>query len=151
MKNGKGKKKVYKTAKELIDGFDTDGIIKTGSQRFGYMSIESDYDFAVDGKHHKDWISWFKSRGWKKVPFNKSDGYGGTINRKCTDTLDIWEKRFPDGKVQVVISKDFEKKKRIFEWLDRHPEIVAKYYKTRKQDRPKIWEYLHKQADEGNI
>lgn len=135
-----------KTAKELADKLaKAFTVLRTGSRRFGFYNQYSDYDFAADYTHKKDWHNWLKGEGFYRI--------GGEYikSTKCTDTAEVWEKEFVDSKIQIVLSRNFANKKRIFEWLDKRPEIVANYYQVPKHERHAIWERLHQLAKEGKI
>jgi hypothetical protein len=115
------------------------GAMLTGSRRFLNRKC-TDWDFVVAGG--KGWEGFLRDHHFVPILMYADD----------PDTKSIWEAISPEGEVvQIVVSRNFEQRKRIIHWLDKRPELMAAYYQTRKSERSKIWKFLHKKAEAGEI
>jgi hypothetical protein len=138
----------HEEALSLLKGGLGPELILTGSRRWGHATLESDWDFCISTKRYKAWKDWFKYHGFELLC---------TTHYDDEDTIEIWEKEDTDDlfgptkKIQITISRDFEGKKRIYKWLDDRPALVAMYYTVPKQDRTKVWRYLHVLKNKGDI
>lgn len=123
----------------------------TGSRRF-LNRENADWDFVADGREDA-WRDWLRKQGFTRK-FSQYNGYP-----MCNDTQEIWVKTFPptdffagdENRVEVVFSRNYRAKRRVIEWLEKHPSIIERYYQTDKKHRHRIWQLLQQQAEEGHI